>query len=109
VPGENPRRVAEATMNVLREMLPAPLRPAVRPVAVCLMPERLRLVLGDPPPPRALRAAVHTTLRARARLERRVPLSAYPARFERIETRTYGTGAPPPESLGPDREAPRAS
>ena len=109
VPGENPRRVAEATMNVLREMLPAPLRPAVRPVAVCLMPERLRLVLGEPPPSRALLAAVRAALRARARIERQVPLSAYPVRFEQVETRTYGAGAPPPESLGPDRASPRAS
>jgi mpaB/rubber oxygenase-like protein len=67
-----------------------------------LMDERLLDAFGFPQPPRAVRAAVETALRARARLVAALPPRRGPRLRTHRRTRTYGRNWSL-ESLGPER------
>ncbi|MBF4769499.1 DUF2236 domain-containing protein [Nocardioides agariphilus] len=60
------RRLAEATIRIGRETARVPTGPLTRAVAIAMMDEPLRQVLGLPPQPRWLVAALKRSLRLRA-------------------------------------------
>ncbi len=101
------RRVADATVDIMRAWLPAPLRGVVRPVATALIDERLRVAFGYPPAPTWLRPALARALRMRAAIDRHIPLDRYPSTYDGLDTRSYGRAHPPIEDLGVN-VAPRA-
>jgi hypothetical protein len=67
------RRVTEATLRIVRELAPPPLRPLARRVTIALMDEPLRLALGMPEQPAWFVTAVRRGLRVRARVLRFAP------------------------------------
>lgn len=105
-PSPEARRVADATLGVLRGQLPRPLGALATPVAMSLAPARLCEVFGYAPPPSGLARAVDAALRAYAAVSRRVPLTRYPALVDDADTVTYGRRTPPVEALGVDRRGP---
>ena len=70
-----------------------------------LMDERLLDAFGFPRPPRALRTAVESALRARGRVVAFLPPRRSPRLRTRRRTRTYGREWQL-EALGPELEAP---
>lgn len=62
-----------ATLRVVTDLYPRPLRPFVARVLLALLDAPLLTALGLPRQPRRLRTAAHRTLRARAMLVRRLP------------------------------------
>ncbi|MCP9928343.1 dephospho-CoA kinase [Cyanobium sp. CH-040] len=67
-PAESNRIVSEATLAMLLDDWPAPLRPAVRGVLQAVVEPELAAPLGWPAAPGALRSLVRTGLRLRSRL-----------------------------------------
>jgi hypothetical protein len=83
-------RVGRATRDMFLAWFPAvPRRYGVQAI-YALMDDRLLDAFGFPHPPRALRAAVETSLRARARLVALLPPRRRPRLRTRRRTRTYG-------------------
>lgn len=104
VPCEASRRVAEATVTILENWFPAPLRPLVSPVVYALQedPQFLRAV-GATPSPRWLGALVRGSLRLLGRLQRHVVITAYPQTQDSVINRTYPDNRYEIEELAPDR------
>jgi hypothetical protein len=101
-------RVGRATRDMFLAWFPAvPRRFGVEAIDA-LMDDRLLDAFGFPHPPRALRAAVETSLSARARLVALLPPRRRPRRRARRRTRTYGREWRL-ETLGPEVEAPDRS
>lgn len=71
--GDAQRRVGTATRELFVSWLPAALGPAARLGVHALLDPPVRQAFGFPDPPRWLPAALHATLRARARAERFLP------------------------------------
>ncbi|MBQ1088831.1 oxygenase MpaB family protein [Streptomyces sp. B93] len=67
------RRVAAATLRVLTDWYPAPLRPLAARASLAVLDEPLLTALGFRPQPRWVRTATHRALRARAALIRLLP------------------------------------
>ncbi|MFC9855102.1 oxygenase MpaB family protein [Streptomyces prasinus] len=67
------RRVAAATLRVMTDWYPRPLRPLVSRFLTAVLDEPLLTALGFAPQPRWLRAAAHRTLRTRAAVVRLLP------------------------------------
>jgi hypothetical protein len=101
-------RVGRATRDMFLAWFPAvPRRFGVQAI-YALMDDRLLDAFGFPHPPRALRTAVETSLRARARFVALLPPRRRPRRRTRRRTRTYGREWQL-ETLGPEVEAPDRS
>jgi hypothetical protein len=87
------RRVADATMALMRTFHP---RALARPVDVfsrALMDEPLRAAFGYRAPPAAVVAACRAALRGRGRVERLLPARRHPMRVEDLRwIRTYPDG-----------------
>jgi hypothetical protein len=66
-------RLAEASIDIAREVAPPPLRPLLRRVTIAVMDEPLREALGLPRQPRWFVRAVRGGLRLRGRLLRLAP------------------------------------
>jgi hypothetical protein len=83
------RRLTEASKSLLVGRFPRPLAPVAGALADALLYDRLRGAVGIGAPPRPIRAALHRTLRMRARL---LGLGLLPARREPVEGdgRKYG-------------------
>ncbi|MFK4153601.1 oxygenase MpaB family protein [Streptomyces fungicidicus] len=85
------RRVAAATLRVVTEWYPAPLRQLAARVTLAVLDEPLLEALGLPPQPHWLRFAADRALRARAAVIRRLP--PRPERFpRRPKPRSYPFG-----------------
>jgi hypothetical protein len=108
-PNEPSRRVADATIAVMRAWLPAPLRCAVRPCAAALIGPRLRRAYSYPEPSPRLRQCLRLLLKVRGRATRYVPLSRYPALMESLKTRSYGPRTYKIEALGVSHATPMVS
>jgi mpaB/rubber oxygenase-like protein len=67
------RAVSDATLALLAGFYPRPLRPLLRRAMLALLDPPLREAFGYPDPGRATRAVTVGGLRARARVERRLP------------------------------------
>jgi ER-bound oxygenase mpaB/B'/Rubber oxygenase, catalytic domain len=98
-------RVARATRDMFLAWFPGLPKRFGAQAIYALMDEPLVDAFGFPRPPRALRAAVETSLRARARLVALLPPRRRPRRRTRRRTRTYGREWRL-ERLGPELEAP---
>lgn len=66
-------RVADATVQVFADRLPAPLRRFVRPVVSAMLDDPLRDAVGLPAPPPFLSEMFDRAFRLRARVQRRLP------------------------------------
>jgi hypothetical protein len=100
LPNEPSRRVADATVNVMRAWLPPPLRFAVQPCAAALIAPRLRRAFAYPQPSELLRRCLRAILKVRGRITRYVPLSRYPSLMASLTTRSYGPRDEKIEALG---------
>ncbi|MER5197331.1 oxygenase MpaB family protein [Streptomyces sp. NPDC002755] len=67
------RRVAAATLRIITDWYPRPLRPLVARFSLAVLDEALLTALGFRPQPRPIRAAAHRVLRTRALLTRHLP------------------------------------
>ncbi|MFE6826417.1 oxygenase MpaB family protein [Streptomyces sp. NPDC057690] len=67
------RRVAAATLRIITDWYPRPLRPLVARLALAVLDEPLLTALGFRPQPRPVRTTAHLLLRARALLTRLLP------------------------------------
>lgn len=105
---EQSERVGRATRDMFLAWFPwLPKRLGSRAI-YALMDERLLDAFGFPHPPRDLRRAVATSLRARGRVVALLPPRRRPRLRTRRRTRTYGREWQL-EALGPELEAPDRS
>ena len=93
------RRTAEATRELLVSWFPRPLAPLTRAAATALLDPPLLAAFGFDPPPAWLRRSVDGALRARARVERRLPPRRRPVQAGSPHRQGVGdpglTGVPP--------------
>ena len=85
-------RVAEASIRILTNWYPRPLRPLVRRITIAMLDEPLRVALGLPRQPTWLSGALDLALRVRARLVRFVPPRAADDPYRHDAHRTYPFG-----------------
>jgi hypothetical protein len=85
------RRLMQASRVLLVGRFPRPLAPLAGALADVLLHDRLRGAVGIGAPPRPIRAALHLTLRMRARL---LGLGLLPARREPVEAQGRKYGVP---------------
>ncbi len=86
------RRVADATLQVLQNWYPKPLRPIVRQVVYAMLDEPLRRAFGYPKPLPLMRLAVHGSLLLAAKLLRFLPPRREPFLLTRAAHRSYPDG-----------------
>lgn len=87
---EHSERVANATVRILQNWLPAALRFAVQPAAAALLEGRARRAFGYKEPHPAVKRAVTTLLDIHAGVSRYVPITRYPSLLANLKTRSYG-------------------
>ena len=101
-------RVGRATRDMFLAWFPGLPRRLGAQAIYALMDDGLLDAFGFPRPPRALRAAVESALRGRARIVASLPARRRPRLRTRRRTRTYGRDWQL-EALGPELEAPDRS
>ena len=107
-------RVAEASIRIVTNWYPRPLRPLMRRVTIAMLDEPLRVALGLPRQPAWLTRALDLGLRARARLLRLLPPRAADDPYRHDARRTYPFGysladlGPRDDSAELHRDAPTA-
>lgn len=100
-PNDASARVARATVAVMQNWLPKPLRFAVLPAAACLVRPRLRVAARIDDPSRWLTALLRGTLKLRAGVKRWFSIERYPMLLANKHLRSYPLGRPPVERVGP--------
>jgi len=105
---EATERVGRATRDMFLAWFPGLPKRFGSQAIYALMDEPLLDAFGFPYPPRALRTAIETTLRGRARVVASLPARRRPRLRTRRRTRTYGRDWRL-ERLGPELEAPDRS
>ena len=85
-------RVAEASIRIVTNWYPRPLRPLVRRVTIAMLDEPLRVALGLPRQPAWLTRSVDLALRLRARVLRLLPPRAADDPYRHDASRTYPFG-----------------
>ncbi len=93
-------RVAEASIRIVTNWYPRPLRPLMRRVLIAMLDDPLRVALGLPAQPRWLVRALDIALRARGRLMRLAPPRPADRPYRHDAGRTYPFGYSLPD-LGP--------
>ncbi len=87
------RRVADATLRLMLSFYPAPAARVADAASRALMDPPLLSAFGYRPPPAAVVAVTRAALRARARVEARLPARSRPMRLERSRrVRSYPDG-----------------
>jgi hypothetical protein len=104
---EASQRVADATVRILQNWLPEPLRFAVQPLAAALLEERARRAFGYTAPHPAVARGLSTLLQLHAQLSRFIPLTRYPSRLADLKTRSYGRKPIDVQQLGTATEVER--
>ena len=94
------RRVADATIKVLEDWYPRPLRSLARQVVYALLDEPLRRAFDYPQPHPLIRLAVNGTLRLVAKIMRFLPPRRHPFLLTQQGRRSYPEGYQL-ENLGP--------
>lgn len=102
VPNEASKAVADATIRILENWFPTPLRPAVAPIVLCLVPPHLLAPIGRKAPPAELQQLVRGILKTRAVVKRFVSIEQLPAGLQGTLNRTYPGNSYAIESLGPE-------
>jgi hypothetical protein len=87
---EASQRVANATVRILENWLPEPVRFVVQPAAAALLEERARRAFGYAAPHPAVEKVVTGLLKAHALVSRHIPLTPYPYLLADLKTRSYG-------------------
>ena len=95
-------RVALATVRVMENWLPAPLRVAVLPIAACLLRPQFLTAAGIKPPPAWLKSTIRSALKLRAWVKRFVSIERYPKLLADALNRTYPDNRYEIETLGPE-------
>ena len=101
---EATERVGRATLDLFLAWFPGLPKRFGAQAIYALMDERLLDAFGFPRPPRAVRIAVETSLRARGRLVSHLPARRRPRHRTQRRTRTYGREWQV-EELGPSSDA----
>ena len=101
------RRVADATVRIVEGWFPVWLRPLVKPAFATLINEPLRRAFGYPLPGRWFRGLIEGSLWLRKWPLRWVTFEPYPKLIENTRYRSYPSGVPATEALGPKGLAPR--
>ena len=94
------RRVADATIKVLEDWYPRPIRPLARQVVYALLDEPLRRAFAYPQPHPLVRLTVNGALRLAAKIIRLMPPRRQPLLLTRQAHRSYPDGYQL-ENLGP--------
>ena len=95
------RRVADATVRIVEGWFPVWLRPLVKPAFATLISEPLRRAFGYPLPGRWFRGLIEGSLWLRKWPLRWVTFEPYPKLIENTRYRSYPSGVPATEALGP--------
>jgi hypothetical protein len=85
-------RVAEASIRIVTDWYPRPVRPLVRRVTIAMLDEPLRVALGLPRQPAWLTRTVDLALRVRARVLRLLPPRAADDPYRHDAHRSYPFG-----------------
>lgn len=101
VPNVSSHRVAQATLTIIANWLPAPLRFAAAPAVLSLVRPQLLPAIGLKPPAPWVGRAVRGVLRSRAVIKRYVSLERFPTEIQGSPNRTYPGNSYTLESLGP--------
>ncbi|KAB7732091.1 DUF2236 domain-containing protein [Rudanella paleaurantiibacter] len=99
---ESNRRIADATVRIVQNWFPAPLRPLVQPTFAALINEKLRQAFGYSQPPRLFVALLEGAFWIRKQPLRYITFKPYPTRIDNTSYRSYKAGVPEIEALGPD-------
>ncbi|WP_019989104.1 oxygenase MpaB family protein [Rudanella lutea] len=98
---ESNRRIADATVRIVENWFPAPLRPLVQPTFAALISEKLRQAFGYGKPPRLFVALLEGAFWLRKQPLRYITFKPYPTRIDNTHYRSYKAGLPEIEALGP--------
>ncbi|MFC5408513.1 oxygenase MpaB family protein [Larkinella bovis] len=95
------RRLADATVRIVEGWLPKPLRFAVKPVFAALINDKLREAFGYQRPPGWFCGLLEGAFWLRKWPLRWITFKPYPTLVENTYHRSYQTGVPAVEELGP--------
>ncbi|MBD2703193.1 DUF2236 domain-containing protein [Spirosoma sp. BT702] len=98
---ESNRNVADATVNIVKGWFPAFLHGLVRPTFAALIPEKLRIAFGYERPAEWFISLTKGALWLRKWPLRWITFKKYPTLVNNTTYRSYPTGAPEIESVGP--------
>jgi len=97
------RRVADATVNIVKNWFPGFLHPLVQPTFAALISEPLRQAFGYQRPPGWFSGLIVAGLRLRRVPLRYLTFESYPALIENRLYRSYRAGLPEIEAIGPGK------
>jgi hypothetical protein len=97
------RRIADATVRIVEGWFPKPLRFAVQPVFAALINDKLREAFGYQRPAAWFCGLLEGSFWLRKWPLRWITFKPYPTLVENTSHRTYKTGLPAVEELGPEK------
>ncbi|GAB3996595.1 oxygenase MpaB family protein [Spirosoma daeguense] len=99
---ESNRKVADATVKIVKGWFPGFLHGLVQPTFAALIPEKLRIAFGYQRPPSWFVGLTNGALWLRKWPLRWLTFKPYPTRISNSTYRSYPAGPPPIESIGPE-------
>ncbi|GAB3697707.1 oxygenase MpaB family protein [Spirosoma flavus] len=99
---ESNRNVADATVNIVKGWFPGFLHGLVRPTFAALIPDKLRIAFGYKRPADWFISLTKSALWLRKWPLRWITFKKYPTLIDNSTYRSYPTGAPEIESIGPE-------
>ncbi|MFN8344972.1 MAG: oxygenase MpaB family protein [Spirosomataceae bacterium] len=100
---ESNRSIADATVRIVENWFPKPLRPAVKPVFAALIHEKLRVSFGYKKPPALFCSLVEASLHLRKWPLKWITFKPYPTLITNTHWRTYPKHEYTIETLGPEK------
>ncbi|MGM9511234.1 oxygenase MpaB family protein [Larkinella sp. GY13] len=97
------RQVADSTVRIVQGWVPKPLRPVVKPVFAALINDKLREAFGYQKPPAWFCGLLEGSFWLRKGPLRWITFEPYPKLVENTFHRSYKTGLPAIEELGPTK------
>ncbi|WP_266368171.1 oxygenase MpaB family protein [Tellurirhabdus rosea] len=101
---ESNRRIADATVRIVENWFPAPLRPLVQPSFAALISPKLREAFGYQTPPGWFKGMLQAAFWLRKWPLRYLTFESYPALIANRHYRSYRKGIPEIEELGPPQK-----
>lgn len=99
---ETNKKIADATVRIVEGWFPSFLRPLVKPTFAALITQNLRQAFGYKTPSPVFSALLEGALWARKWPLRLITFKPYPTLVENSSFRSYASGAPAIEELGPE-------
>jgi hypothetical protein len=96
------RKVADATLNVVKGWMPFFLKPFIKPIMTCFLDDAMLQAFGYAAPPVWLKAGVKIAMKLRAGVLRYITFKSYPYFITNERNRTYPKGYEI-EHLGPGK------